>query len=320
MPIGQVESSRFLIDSAVPGARMALRHKWCGAKPAGRTVLMVHGATYASTLVFDYPAGGESWMDVLARAGFDVWCVDLPGYGAAERPAQMNLPAQDHPPLVRTVDAEGCVSLAMDFVLANRRIDRLSLIGYSWGTAVCGAVAGVRPSRVERLVLLGALWLKDGPSAIAGSGPPGAWRLVDADGAASRWVIGLTSAQADAVASTADRSAWVQSTLDSDADDDPARTGTLRAPAGVVADVMEYWSAGRPTYDPGLVEAPTLIVVGEWDHETTPEQGRAVFDRLVRARDRRYVLVGRATHSMPLERQRGVLHRTVNAFLAEGDD
>ena len=55
---------------------------------------------------------------------------------------------------------------------------------------------------------------------------------------------------------------------------------TLRAPAGVVKDVLENWGQGRPTYDPAKIQAPTLIVVGEWDHETTPEQGCEVFARL----------------------------------------
>ena len=58
-------------------------------------------------------------------------------------------------------------------------------------------------------------------------------------------------------------------------------------------------------------------MVGDWDQETTPAQGRAVFDRLTRALDRRYLLLGRATHMLPLERQCGALHASVDAFLAE---
>ena len=51
----------------------------------------------------------------------------------------------------------------------------------------------------------------------------------------------------------------------------------LRAPAGVVKDVLETWLAGRPGYDPALIRAPTLVIVGEWDAETTRAQGRGVF-------------------------------------------
>jgi hypothetical protein len=39
----------------------------------------------------------------------------------------------------------------------------------------------------------------------------------------------------------------------------------LRASNGVVQDSNEFWSAGKPVYDPARITAPTLLVVGEWD-------------------------------------------------------
>ncbi len=65
------------------------------------------------------------------------------------------------------------------------------------------------------------------------------------------------------------------------------------------------------------ITAPTRVVVGEWDEETTPAQGRAVFERLANAADRRLVVIGRASHSMLLANQRHALHRTVDDFLRE---
>ncbi|MCC0006141.1 MAG: alpha/beta fold hydrolase [Methylobacteriaceae bacterium] len=56
-----------------------------------RTLLMVHGATYparASSSIS--PIGGASWMDHLANAGFDVWVMDLPGYGRSDRQKEMD--------------------------------------------------------------------------------------------------------------------------------------------------------------------------------------------------------------------------------------
>jgi hypothetical protein len=58
--------------------------------------------------------------------------------------------------------------------------------------------------------------------------------------------------------------------------------------------------------------------VGEWDRETRPEQGREVFALLSGTSDRRYVMIGGATHSMLIENQRGTLHRVVDGFLQEG--
>ena len=44
---------------------------------AEKTVLFVHGATVPSGIAFDLSLGGESWMDYIAKAGYDVWFVDV---------------------------------------------------------------------------------------------------------------------------------------------------------------------------------------------------------------------------------------------------
>ena len=57
-------------------------------KKARGVVLLVHGSSMASTPTFDLQVPGRSdssVMDVLARAGYDVWCVDMEGYGKSEK-------------------------------------------------------------------------------------------------------------------------------------------------------------------------------------------------------------------------------------------
>lgn len=284
---------------------------------AAGTVLCIHGATYPATVTFDYPVEGRSWLDVLALQGFDAWCFDLLGYGGSDRPAEMDADPMAAPPLVDTAQAAADAAQVVDFVLATRDLNRLCLIGYSWGTAIGGTVAGRLPERIERLVLFGALWLGAGRLV-----PPeqklGAYRTVDADAAVARWLQNLDAEQAKAVVEPHRARAWAAAAIASD----PASSGhsppLLRAPTGVIKDVRDSQQSGRGLYDPGLIRAPTMIVVGEWDAETTPDQGRAVFDRLQGAAERRYVLLGRGTHSLPLERQRHALHRSVAGFLKEG--
>src|SRR5262245_51623676 len=46
-----------------------------------RTLLYVHGATYPSHTAFDLQLGGMSWMDYIAQRGYDVYLLDLRGYG-----------------------------------------------------------------------------------------------------------------------------------------------------------------------------------------------------------------------------------------------
>ncbi|MCP5150744.1 MAG: alpha/beta fold hydrolase [Ectothiorhodospiraceae bacterium] len=304
------------LDSTFPGTRMLLRSKHDGT-PRGTPVLFVHGATYGASMTYDYPVAGRSWMEAMAADGFDAWGLDLPGYGESERPPAMDAPASASPPLLRTEEAVACVERAVAHVLARRGTSRLHLIGYSWGTAISGRYAGLHPEHVSRLVLLGATWMRDGPSPITADGPPGAYRVVTAAAAAARWVHGLEPDQAAQINDQSEREAWACAVVARDPVLGRETPPRLRAPAGVVADRLERWGAGEPTYEPADIRAPTLIVVGEWDHETTPAQGRAVFDRLRNAADRRFLLIGRATHSMPLERQHPALRASVAAFLRE---
>ncbi len=66
------------------------------------------------------------------------------------------------------------------------------------------------------------------------------------------------------------------------------KSGLLRAPTGVLKDFMHYARTGEPWYKPMAILAPTQIVVGELDRETTPEQATKIFEQLGNAREKRY--------------------------------
>ena len=320
MMAGELVTTDHRVDSSLAGLRLFVRNKRLKNRDgfaAAQTVLFVHGATYPSTVTFDYAMAGESWMDIMARVGFDIWCVDLLGYGASDRPAELSAPAEDNPPVVDTEQAIADVAQVVAFILAQRKLPRLALIGYSWGTMICGSYAGQQPDKVERLVLYGAAWLGTGSSITSGTAP-GAYRLVEAKAVVARWCIELDEAQIASIASPAHMAAWANAAIASDPEASRHDPPTLRAPSGVVKDVLARNASQTPPYDPGAITAPTMIVVGEWDRETRPEQGREVFARLSHALERRYVMIGGATHSMLLENQRGALHRVVDGFLKEG--
>lgn len=301
------------IASGRAGLSLLLRNK-CGGTGAV-PVLFVHGATYPSTVTFDYAQDGVSWMDVLAAAGLDVWCIDLLGYGGSDRPPEMAQAAADHAPIVDTEEAVADVGRALNFILASRQQTQLDLIGYSWGTAIAGQLAGQCVGQVRRLVLAGALWVPKGPMQVAVDGPLGAYRLVSAEATHKRWTVAIDATQMAAIGTAAERETWAQAAVASDPQAALHSPALLRAPTGVVKDVTECWMQAKPTYDPGAIRCPTLVVVGEWDRETTPEQGLAVFARLSGTASRRFVMIGAATHLMLLERQRHQLFDVVGEFL-----
>ena len=55
-----------------------------------KVVLFVHGAGTPAEVSFDVPYQDYSWMGYLAKAGYDVFSVDMTGYGRSHRPPQMN--------------------------------------------------------------------------------------------------------------------------------------------------------------------------------------------------------------------------------------
>src|SRR3954451_4203327 len=57
-----------------------------------KVALFVHGAGTPAEVSFDVPYRDYSWMAYLAAAGFDVFSMDMTGYGRSTRPMTMNDP------------------------------------------------------------------------------------------------------------------------------------------------------------------------------------------------------------------------------------
>src|SRR5262245_7441569 len=160
-------TEHFIIDAADTGVKLYVRNK----RPeemtqfrSEKTLLYVHGATQPSEATFDLQLEGVSWMDYIARRGWDVYLVDVRGYGGSTRPPEMDQPAASNPPIATTDVAVKDVSSAIDFILRRRGVSKLSLLGWSWGTAIMGAYAAQHPDRVDRLVLYAPTWVRTSPA------------------------------------------------------------------------------------------------------------------------------------------------------------
>src|SRR4029077_7055495 len=118
-----------------PGIEIYVRNK----RPADmsafrpeRTLLFVHGATYPAHTSFDLQLDGLSWMDYIASRGYDVYLVDVRGYGRSSRPPEMDQPAERNAPIVRTDTAARDYGTAVDFILKRRGVAKLNVLGWSW--------------------------------------------------------------------------------------------------------------------------------------------------------------------------------------------
>jgi pimeloyl-ACP methyl ester carboxylesterase len=164
-----------------------------GAVGGDRVALFVHGAGTPAEVSFDVPYQDYSWMAYLAANGFDVFSMDTTGYGRSTRPAPMNDPcnlakdrqagfvaapcAASYPHALTTIASDwNDIDAVVDYVRTLRRIQKVTLFGWSLGGPRAGGYAGQHPDKVQRLVLLAPAYNRNTsanpPAAIPADGVP----------------------------------------------------------------------------------------------------------------------------------------------------
>jgi pimeloyl-ACP methyl ester carboxylesterase len=317
----QMVTDSYLIPSGDPGIQLYVRNK----HPAGMThfradriLLFVHGATYPAETAFDLPLGGVSMMEWLARRGWDVWLVDVRGYGGSTRPPEMDHPAADNPPIVDTAVAAGDVGSAVEHILKKRGVKQINLMGWSWGTSIMGLYTTEHNDHVARLVLYAPQWIASTPSLTDKGEALGAYRSVSRDSAKERWLKGVAEDQKATLIPSGWFEQWADATFATDPVGAAQTPPVLRAPNGIVKDSRAYWRAGKAQYDPGKITVPTLLIHAEWDADLPSDQTRGYFAQLTHTPWKRYVEIGEGTHTVIMEKNRMQLFHGVADFLEEG--
>jgi pimeloyl-ACP methyl ester carboxylesterase len=317
-----------MIPSGDDGIELYLRNKRPASMTtfsANRILLYVHGATYPSETAFDLPIEGASMMDLIAARGYDVHLVDIRGYGRSTRPPEMGMPPETSKPVVSTEVAVHDFGTAVDHILKRRGVDKINLMGWSWGTAIAGTYTSEHNDKVNRLVLFAPLWIfrKDAviapaPEATGKSAPQlGAYRLVSKEVARTRWLEGVPEDKKAGLIPPGVFEAWIEATWATDPDATRHNPPLLRAPNGVIADALAYWTAGKPHYDPGKITVPTFLIHAEWDFDLPSYQAQAYFAELKNAPYKRLVEIGEGTHTVMLEKNRMQFYREIMGFLDE---
>lgn len=317
-PSTDLVTEEFMIPGADPGVQLYVRNKrprdMSAFKP-DNIVLFVHGATYPAESAFDLQLDGLSWMDYIAARGNDVYLVDVRGYGKSSRPVEMDQPAAANKPIVNTDTAARDYGAAVDFIRARRGVDKINVLGWSWGTAITALYTSRNNAKVNRLVLYAPVWLRQTKSLTDTGAALGAYRTVTIDAAKKRKETGLKPGKNPMPDAWFE--AWAQATFASDPVGARANPRFVRAPNGVVQDGRDYWSAGKPMYDPADIRVPTLLILAEWDADTPLYMAQTLFPQLVNAAPKRLVVIGEGTHSVINEKNRMQLFREVQMFFDE---
>jgi pimeloyl-ACP methyl ester carboxylesterase len=300
-----------------------------GSPAADRVVLFVHGAGTPAEVAFDVPYQDYSWMAYLASAGFDVFAMDMTGYGRSTRPSAMNDPcnlsaAQQarFVPLLLTapcppVIARQLTTIAsdwhdigavVDYIRARRRVEKVSLIGWSLGGPRAGGYAAQHPEKVHKLVLLSPAYSPGAsatpPTTLPANGPSfNTQSRADFD---ANWDRQIKCP--DQVDPAARESVW-SNMLASDPVGATWGTGVRRAPQ-----VTTWgWNAAMA----GRVKAPTLLVSAVHDVQVLPAGVARLFSDLGSSQ-KVLVDLGCSSHNALWERQHLSLFRASREWLEQG--
>ena len=316
----QLVTEEFMVPAVDPGIGLYVRNKrpqGTNKFPAEKILLYVHGATYPSETAFDLKLNGLSWMEFIAGHGYDVYLVDLRGYGRSTRPPEMDRPAVDNEPIVRTETAVKDVGAAVDFILKRRGVSRINLLGWSWGTTIMGWYTTQNNGKVNKLVLYAPQWIRNAPALTDSGGKLGAYRTVSRDAAKARWLTGVAEDKKASLIPPGWFEAWADATFATDPVGSKQTPPVLRAPNGVVQDGREFWGAGKPLYDPAGIRVPTFLAHAEWDADLPSYMLHAYFAKLANTPYKRYVEIGEGTHTVIMEKNRMQLFQAVQQFLDE---
>jgi pimeloyl-ACP methyl ester carboxylesterase len=289
-----------------------------------RVVLFVHGAGTPAEVAFDVPYQDYSWMEFLARAGFDVFAMDTTGYGRSTRPASMNDPCNlatdrqagfvaapcspNYPYQLTTMQSDwDDVGAAIDYVRALRHVDKVNLVAWSLGGPRAGGYAGQHPDKVSRLVLLAPAYNRNtsanAPKLPADGVPVNTQSRQDF---VTNWdrQVGCAE-QYDPATSDA---VW-RSMLDSDPVGATWSTGVRRAPNTTV------WG-----WTPSLVgktSIPTLMVAGVHDKQVPPARVQDLYADLG-ATNKVFIDLACASHNAMWEKNHLLLFRASLEWLTSG--
>ncbi|MGH7784622.1 MAG: alpha/beta hydrolase, partial [Candidatus Binatia bacterium] len=315
---------------AIKGEQVGIfvREKVAAGDARRPVVLMVHGATSPSTLAFDVGYKTYSWMAYLARAGFDVFAMDMTGYGQSAHP-NMDDPCNVDPELQTTLipktlsavckpsypfqlvnnqSESDDIDRVVEYIRKLRKVSKVHLLGWALGGYRVGTYTNRYPEKVDRLfIYASAQYSRKGVSDAPATLPrPGFPITVQSREIAERkrWnpfvrcvgqiepniqdLIWEMSTQADPIGMT-----W--------------GPGVLRAPT------RTNW--GWNTEAAKKIKVPTMIIVGELDDLTA--SNKELYEDLG-ADHKVFAGVSCASHFMLWERQHTRLHDASRQWLTNG--
>ena len=275
-----------------------LFRKRAGAPKPGeapRPVLfLVHGSSISSRNSFDVtvPGRGEySVMNTFAALGFDVWTMDHENYGRSGQ-TQSNSDI-----------ASGVADLqaGIDLVAHETGQQKVHVFGESSGGLRAGAFAMVRPDRVDRLILAAFTYKgENSPTLTERAKQLDYYRTHNRRLRDRSMILSIA---------TRDKPGTSDPAVMEYVADQELKFGD-QVPTGTYLDM----TANLPLVDPAKVQAPVLLLRGEYDGIATVDDLQDFFKRLPNG-DRQFVILPGMAHSVVSGLNRQLFWHAMHAFL-----
>lgn len=280
-----------------------------------KVVLFVHGAGTPAEVSFDVPFQDYSWMGYLAKAGYDVFSVDMEGYGRSFRPPQMadkcNLSPeqqkgfgvscpQSYPGALTNIGSDwNDITAAVNFIRKLRGVRKVNLIGWSQGGPRAGGWASEHPDQVNKLILLAPAYNRANKDEMPALPVPGAvFNTQSHDEFIANW-----DRQAPCPGQyTKDTAASVWSEMLAS---DPLGAGWT--PAVRRASISSY-VPGFTTARVKAMQVPALLVSGINDKQVNPERVRDLYAD-IGSPQKVFVDLGCSSHNAMWEKNHALLFK-----------
>jgi pimeloyl-ACP methyl ester carboxylesterase len=320
------------IDALDPGIKLFLREKMAEGNTTftdQNIVLFLHGATAPSTCDFDLSYKDYSWADWMVKRGFVVFMGDYRNYGLSTREPAMDEPAAKNEPVTRSYLALRDIAAMVNHIKAKRGVKEVTLIGWSWGAMMAGYYASLHSENVHRLVLFAPLYnFAEHTNLGAGSGLQnkrkprefnfalGAYRLASEAANTARWNGEIPIENKDEYRDPAVTVEFWKECMATDPTSGTRNPPSLRAPNGVLEDSF-YQASGRPLWNAANIYAPILVIAGQFDTWSFPEDREGLMRELVHAPVKKSVLIPNATHFVLFEKPRHQFFEQILAFIKQ---
>lgn len=320
------------IDAVDPGIKLFVRSKMTrGTKKFTdeNIVLFIHGATYPSTPDFDLEYKDYSWVEWMVKQGYVVYMFDKRNYGFSTRGKAMDEPAKENKPVSRSYLVVRDIGAVVDHIRAKHKVKKVTLIGWSWGTMTAGYYTSLHSEKVHKLVLFApayafALHTNLGPgSGLQNKRKPyefnfgvGAYRTNSAAQNQGRWDGEIPMEDKSQYREQGVVDAFAAAALATDPTSKIRNPPSLRAPNGVLEDTFQQLT-GRRIWNASSIYVPTLVIAGEYDTWSYPEDRAGLMRDLTNAPVKKSVLIKEATHFVLFEKNRFEFFNAILSFLKE---